>query len=139
MGFTNGMEDTMENLVVVESLKPFDDACLALERAIAEHRFGILHVHDVRQTLASKGIPFDHPVRIFDVCNPQRAKQALEANAVVAAALPCAIAVFTEGGRTKFAFVRPTVMLGLFGILELRSLAADVERSIRAIVESAAS
>lgn len=128
----------MEHVVVVETPKSFDDACRALERAIVEHRFGILHVHDVRQTLLNKGISFDRPVRIFDVCNPQRAKQALEENVLVAAALPCAIAVFTEGERTKFAFVRPTVMLGLFESPQLEGLAADVERTVRAIVERSA-
>lgn len=128
----------MDNVVVVETPKSFDDACGALERAIAEHRFGILHVHDVRQTLASKGIPFERAVRIFDVCNPQRAKQALEENVLVAAALPCAIAVFAEGERTTFAFLRPTVVLGLFAVPELEALAADVERTIHAIVDRAA-
>ena len=128
----------MEHVVVVETPKSFDDACHALEQAIAEHRFGVLHVHDIRQTLASKGLRFDRAARIFDVCNPQRAKQALEANILVAAALPCAIAVFAEGERTKFAFVRPTVMLGLFETPQLEGLAADVESTVRASVESAA-
>lgn len=59
--------------VVVESVKSFDEAGHALEAAIADHRFGVLHIHDVRQTLTSKGIPFDRAVRIFDVCNLQRA------------------------------------------------------------------
>lgn len=128
----------MKHVVVVETSKSFDEACRALEEAIAEHRFGVLHVHDVRQTLTSKGIAFDRPVRIFDVCNPQRAKQALEQKLLVAAALPCAIAVFSEGERTTFAFVRPTVMLGLFEIPELGPLAEDVERTVRALVDRAA-
>jgi hypothetical protein len=46
--------------------------------------------------------------------------------------------VFSEGERTTFAFVRPTVMLGLFEIPELRPLAEDVERTVRAIVDRAA-
>ena len=128
----------MEHVVVVESAKSFDEACRALEAAIADHRFGVLHVHDVRQTLRIKGIPFDRAVRIFDVCNPQRAKEALEQNILVAAALPCAIAVVSEGDRTKFVFVRPTMMLQLFETPQLEPLAEDVERTVRTIVESAA-
>lgn len=53
----------MEHLVVVETPKSLDDACRALEQAIAEHRFGVLHVHDARQTLTSKGIAFEQTVR----------------------------------------------------------------------------
>ena len=128
----------MENVVVVETSKPIDEACRALERAVTEHRFGILHVHDVRQTLANKGVPFDREVRIFDVCNPQRAKQVLEKSLLMSAALPCAISVFSEAGKTTFAFIRPTVMLGLFGVTDLGPVAEEVERTVREIVEAAA-
>ena len=128
----------MENVVVVETGKPFEDACRALEQAIADHRFGVLHVHDVQKTLASKGVALGLPVRIFDVCNPQRAKQALEEAPLVAAALPCAIAVLVEGERTKFVFLRPTVMLGLFQTPALHPMAEEVERTVRAIVDQAA-
>ena len=128
----------MENVVVVETGKSFEDACRALEQAIADHRFGVLHVHDVQKTLASKGVALGRPVRIFDVCNPQRAKQALDETPLVAAALPCAIAVLVEGDRTRFVFLRPTVMLGLFQAPVLHPMAEEVEGTVRAIVDQAA-
>jgi hypothetical protein len=46
--------------------------------------------------------------------------------------------VFADGERTKFAFVRPTVMLGLLEMPKLEGLAADIERTVRAIVDSPA-
>jgi uncharacterized protein (DUF302 family) len=55
-------------------VKSFEEACRALEAAIANHRFGVLHIHDVRPTLAKKGVVLDRDLRIYDVCNPQRAK-----------------------------------------------------------------
>ncbi|MEW6268897.1 MAG: DUF302 domain-containing protein [Thermodesulfobacteriota bacterium] len=128
----------MEQIVVVESSKPFDEACRALEQAIAQHGFGILHVHDIGQTLAKKGVAFDRDVRVFDVCHPQRAKQVLDENLLISAALPCAISVFAEGGRTKLAFVRPTAMLGLFGSERLQQVAREVEDTVRRIVAAAA-
>ncbi len=127
----------MDNIVVVESSKPIDAACHALERAVAAHHFGILHVHNVRQTLADKGVRFDREVRIYDVCNPQRAKQVLDQNPLMSAALPCAISVFTEGAKTKLAFIRPTVMLGLFGAAGLEGVAEEVERAVKDIVDAA--
>ena len=105
----------MEQIVVVESAKSFEDACRALEQSVAEHRFGVLHVHDLGKTLAGKGFALPFEARVFDVCNPQRAHEVLSANPVLSVALPCAISVFTEGGKTKLAFIRPTAMLGLFG------------------------
>lgn len=128
----------MDNVVIVESTKRMGEACDALEAAIVEHRFGILHIHNVGQTLANKGIQFDREVRIYDVCNPQRAKQVLERNPAMSAALPCAISVFSEGTKTKFAFIRPTVMLGLFGPTGLDAVAEEVERTVKQIVDAAA-
>jgi uncharacterized protein (DUF302 family) len=128
----------MDNIVVVETSKPIDEACTALEKAVAEHRFGILHVHNVRETLSKKGVSFDRDVRIFDVCNPQRAKQVLEKNPLMSAALPCAISVFSDAGKTIFAFIRPTVMLGLFGAASLDPVAEEVERTVKEIVDAAA-
>jgi len=128
----------MEHLVVVETSKPIDEACRALEQSVADHRFGVMHIHDVRQTLANKGFEFDREVRIFDVCNPQRAKQVLEKNILISSVLPCSISVFSEGDQTKFAFVRPTVMLDLFGSAELKPIAEEVESTVREIVEAAA-
>ena len=127
----------MHNVVVVETPKSMDEVCRALEESITQHRFGILHIHDVRPMLAKKGYVLDRDVRIYDVCNPQRAKQVLDQNMLVSAALPCAISVFEEGGKTKIAFLRPTVMLGLFELPELASAAAEVERVIEEIVNAA--
>lgn len=127
----------MEHVVVVESVKSFEAACRALEAAIADHRFGVLHIHDVRPTLAKKGVVLDRDLRIYDVCNPQRAKQLLDQNMLVSAALPCAISVFEQGGKTKIAFLRPTAVLGLFGSPELASTAAEVEQTIEEIVRAA--
>ncbi len=127
----------MGNVVTVETSKPIDETCQALEHAIAEHRFGVLHVHNVRQTLANKGVSLDREVRIFDVCNPQRAKQVLDKDPLISAALPCAISVFSEGDKTKIAFIRPTVLLGLSGAADLGAIAEEVERTVKAIVDTA--
>ena len=59
----------MKNIVAVETAKSIDNACVALENAVAEHHFGILHVHNVRQTLANKGIAFDR-----EVCTSKRTR-----------------------------------------------------------------
>lgn len=127
----------MDQIVVVESKKPIDEVCRALEHAVVENRFGVLHVHDLGKTLAAKGFPLGFDARVFDVCNPQRAHEVLSANPALSVALPCAISVFTEGGQTKLAFIRPTAMLGLFGS-DVLHVAEEVEATVRRIVEAAA-
>jgi uncharacterized protein (DUF302 family) len=127
----------MDNLHVVETDKPIDEACEALHEACAEHRFGVLHVHDVKETMRKKGVEFDRPVRIFDVCNPHKAKIVLEENPHVSAVLPCAISLFTEGDKTRISFVRPTMMLSLFGAESLAPVADEVEATMKSIVAMA--
>ncbi len=127
----------MDNIVAVETTKPIDETCQALELAIANHHFGVLHVHNVRQALANKGVELDREVRIYDVCNPQRAKQVLEKDPLISTALPCAISVFSNGAKTKLAFIRPTVMLSLCGTPGLETVAEEVERIVKQIVQAA--
>jgi uncharacterized protein (DUF302 family) len=128
----------MDALIVVESKKTMEQACRSLEQAVTEHGFGVLHVHDIRQSLAKKGIPFDREVRVFDICNPQQARKVLEKRVEMAALLPCSIAVFSEGKHAKFSFARPTAILGLVGLPEIERIAQEVERVVGEIVAAAA-
>lgn len=131
------MDAIGQKLFVADSPRPMDEVCAALEQSVADHGFGLLHVHDVTAKMASKGVDFDRPVKIFDVCNPHKAKQVLETNILISPALPCAISVFEEGSGTRVSFIRPTVMLEMFGEAGLQPIAQEVEETMRAIVEAA--
>jgi uncharacterized protein (DUF302 family) len=48
-----------------------------LEESAAKHRFGILHIHDLKNTLESKGVQLGSECRVYDICNPHAATQAL--------------------------------------------------------------
>ena len=67
-------------LHIVESTKPLARLIADLERAVARHKFGVLGVHDLKAKMAEKGVPFARECRIFEVCNPQKAKKVLETN-----------------------------------------------------------
>src|SRR5450759_5877767 len=49
----------------------------SLREAAQRHKFGVLHVLDLKNTLHDKGIDLDNEVRIYDVCNPLAASQGL--------------------------------------------------------------
>ena len=89
------------------------------------------------QTLAQKGVALERDARIYDVCNPQRAKQVLDRDPVMSVALPCAVSVFREGERTRIAFLRPTTLLGLLSTADLGPAAEEVERTMTSILEAA--
>jgi uncharacterized protein (DUF302 family) len=125
-------------LHIVESAKSMDELSKALEAAVIRHKFGVLGVHDLRETMAKKGVEFGRPCRVFEVCNPHQAKKVLEANLEISTALPCRISVYEEEGRTRLATIKPTAMIALYPNPELRGVAEEVERTLEAIMAEAA-
>ncbi len=125
-------------LFVVESAKPLDRLAADLEQAVSRHKFGVLGVHNLKETMAKKGVAFQRECRIFEVCNPHQAKKVLEANLEISTALPCRISVYEEGGKTRLATIRPTAMIALYPNPELRGVAEEVEATLEAIMTEAA-
>lgn len=125
-------------LYVVESTKSLEEAVERLEQAVPRHGFGIMGTHNLRETMAKKGVAFEAECRIYEVCNPHQAKKVLEANLEIATALPCRIAVYREHDRTKLATIRPTAMLDLYPNPQLKGVAQEVETVIVRIMDEAA-
>ncbi len=125
-------------LYVITSEKPLDQVCSDLEKAVVTHKFGLMATHNIRETMAKKGVDFDRECRIFEVCNPHQAKKVLESRMEVSTALPCRISVFEEDGKVKMATMKPSMMLGIFDAPDLDTVAAEVETSIVAIMQDAA-
>ena len=125
-------------LHIVESKKPLEQVVKDLGEAVTRHKFGVLGVHDLKETLAKKGVEFARECRIFEVCNPHQAKKVLEANLEISTALPCRISVYEESGVTKLATIKPSAMLELYTTPGLQWVAREVEATIEAIMVEAA-
>jgi RNA polymerase-binding protein DksA len=124
---------------VVSTAKNPAEAARDLEAAVQKHKFGVLHVHDLKETLTQKGYPLAPQCRIFEVCNPQQASRVLERDVRLNMALPCRISVFEENGITKIGTILPSETLRtLSHDREIGALAATVETTIKAIIDDAA-
>lgn len=110
----------------------------SLTEAVKRHKFGILHVLDLKNTLNEKGIDLNNEVRIYDVCSPMAAFQALQQNMAIATVLPCRIAVYGDVGGSTIATVKPTDLFSATGLLHADNLAQDIERELLAIIDEAA-
>ncbi len=55
---------------IAETEKLFDRAVSDLELSVKKHGFGVLHIHDLGNTLRSKGVDFKEECKILEVCNP---------------------------------------------------------------------
>lgn len=124
-------------LYTIESSKNIDEIGRALEEAIKKRKFGVLTVHNLKETMAKKGVEFNKECRIYEVCNPLQAKKVLEANTEISTALPCRISIFTEGDKTKLSTIKPTAMLSMYPNPELKSTAEEVEKVILEAMDEA--
>ena len=96
---------------IVNTDKTFEQASIDLESSVKSLGFGVLHVHDLGETLRNKGIDFKENCRVFEVCNPIQAARVLSMDMRLNMALPCRISVFTEEGSTKIGLIKPAQML----------------------------
>lgn len=123
---------------IVESDKSFEQAVEDLEDAVKEHGFGVLHIHDLGNTLRSKGVDFKENCKVFEVCNPKQAAKVLATDMRLNMALPCRISVFTENNKTKIGLIKPEEMLSaLSNNQTLVDTAKEVEEKTKQMVNQA--
>jgi len=123
---------------IVETSKSFNQASADLESAVKHHGFGVMHIHDLGNTLRSKGIAFNEECKVFEVCNPGQAAKVLSTDMRLNMALPCRISVFTEKSKTKIGLIKPLQMLSaLSQDTTLLQVAKDVEEKTIQMVDEA--
>jgi len=124
-------------LFTLPTEKTVSAAAAALHTAVTANHFGVMHVHNLKETMAKKGVAFAHECLIFEVCQPQQAKKVLEENMSVSTALPCRISIYEEDGKTILATLKPTTLLALFATPHLKGVAQEVEDTIVKIMTEA--
>ena len=125
-------------LIKVSTDKTVSETAAALQAAVEANHFGVMQVHNLKESMARKGVEFAHECLIYEVCQPQQAKKVLDANMSLSTALPCRISIFEEDGKTVLATLKPTTLLGMFNALHLEGVAREVEATIVKIMNEAA-
>lgn len=126
-------------LITVPTTRSVAELSERIPKACADEKFGVLGSIDLRAKLNEKGQPYAAACVVFEVCRPDVARRALEAAPEVSVALPCRISVFERPDGTRvLATMRPRELLALVGPPGMEPVADEVERSLRAIMESAA-
>ncbi|MBX6353158.1 MAG: DUF302 domain-containing protein [Thermoflavifilum sp.] len=118
--------------------KSLDEAVAALEAALKDRKFGVLWQMDIPSKLKEKGVDFDKPYRVLEVCNPHEAKQVLTQNPMVGYFLPCKVVVYEHEGKTVIGLPKPTVLMGVIGDEGLMETAQRVEAALKEAVDEAA-
>ena len=126
-------------LIKLSTNKTVSEAAAALQAAVQANHFGVMQVHNLKETMAKKGVEFARECLIFEVCQPQQAKKVLEQDMSISTALPCRISIYEEGGKTILATIKPTILLAMFNTPQLQGVAQEVEDTIVKIMKEAAS
>jgi uncharacterized protein (DUF302 family) len=126
-------------LIKLSTDKTVSEAAAALQAAVQANQFGVMQVHNLKETMAKKGVEFARECLIFEVCQPQQAKKVLDRNMSLSTALPCRISIYEEGGKTILATLKPTTLLAMFNAPQLNEVAQEVEDAIVKIMKDAAS
>ena len=125
-------------LFKISTDKTVTAAAAALQNAVQANHFGVMQMHNLKETMNKKGVEFNSECLIFEVCNPQQAKKVLEQDMSLSTALPCRISIYEEEGKTVLATLKPTILLAMFNLSQLAEVALDVENIIIKIMKEAA-
>jgi uncharacterized protein (DUF302 family) len=117
--------------------KTVSETAVAVQAAVEANHFGVMQVHNLKETMAKKGVEFARECLIFEVCQPQQAKKVLDENMSVSTALPCRISVYEEDGKTVLATLKPTTLLAMFNVPALQQVAQEVEDTLVKIMKAA--
>jgi uncharacterized protein (DUF302 family) len=125
-------------LVKLSTDKTMSETAAALQISVQANHFGVMQVHNLKETMVKKGVEFPRECLIFEVCQPQQAKKVLDQDMSVSTALPCRISLYQEGGKTILATLKPTTLLAMFNAPQLAGVAQEVEDTIVKIMKEAA-
>jgi uncharacterized protein (DUF302 family) len=99
--------------------------------------FGILWELDLKDKINSKGIEFENDYLIFEICNPQMAKEILNIDLDIGIFLPCKIVVYTENSETIIGMAKPTMLVDLVDA-SARKIAVGLENELKKLIDTVA-
>ncbi len=120
---------------VVETEKQFDEAVVAVRKAVEGKGWAIFQVYDYKEILAVKGFK-QKPLKIIEICSGKYANSFLNNNRLASLCMPCKINVLEENGKIKIVAMKPTVISQFFPEVSKKE-AEEVDKDIKEIVDSA--
>ena len=121
----------------VKTQKNIDDVITTLTEDLKEIGFGVLETLDFKKILSEKNVELSNNYRLMEVCNPNLAKQVLEANPDLGLLLPCTIAVYQKDNENYISLARPTSLLSMASENNLKFSGEEIENNLIKVIEKA--
>lgn len=118
------------------SSKSAQDVVKAIETTASNHKFGVLNVRNMKETLEAKGFDLKEECFILDVCNPAVAHAFLSEDLSLSSILPCKITVYTQNGQTTIAMNSLAQLVDDINP-DFIELAQDTQETLHTIIDEA--
>ena len=115
---------------------PFAETVTRVRNALKEQGFGVLTEIDVTATMQAKLGEQVEDYIILGACNPPLAYQALGIDRSLGLLLPCNVVVRAGDDGTTVEILDPQVMLTLADRPELKPVADEAARRLKAVLEA---
>ncbi|KPU27205.1 hypothetical protein TR13x_06480 [Caloranaerobacter sp. TR13] len=122
----------------VKTNKTFDQAINSLKNSLSRVGFGVLWELNFKDKLKEKGLDLAHNFKIFEVCNPKKAKEVLETYLEVGYFLPCKVVVYEKEDSIFIGMLKPTMLMDMIGKADLTNIAKEVEEELKKAIDMAA-
>ncbi len=114
-----------------------EETAAALKTAIEAAGWHCPAVRDMNAAMSKRGVTFEPPVRIVELCKAEYAKEILTDNPEISTLMPCAWGVYKKDGKVYITGMNTGLMGKLFGGTIARVMGgsvADDERKILSAV-----
>ena len=120
----------------VKTHKAIDEIITNVTEELKKIGFGVLETLDFKKILTEKGLEFADNYRLMEVCNPNLAKQVLEANPDLGLLLPCTIAVYQKENANYISLAKPTTLLSVMSENNLKFSGKEIEENLIKIIDN---
>ena len=115
------------------SEKSVEEVSLSIQEAVKQFKFGVLHIHNIKETLIKKGKDFKKECLVLDVCNPNYAKEILDQDMEISMMLPCKISIYQDENTTKISILKISELIPLLN-KDLKQKALEIEKILLEII-----
>lgn len=120
---------------IVETQKTFDEAVVAVLKAVDQKGWALFQVYDVRERLAAKGFQ-QGPLKIIEICSAKYANAFLSKNRLISLCMPCKINVMEDAGKVKIVGMKPSIISRFFPEVTQEEAQA-AENDLKEIIDNA--
>jgi len=106
-----------------------------VEEEIAKVGMRVLHIHDIQEALAEKGIVRES-FKIIEFCSAKYASAFLDADIKIGLCMPCKINVYIRDDKTYISGMRPVVLKQFFPDADLGNMPQEIDQKIKDIINN---